>query len=149
MSHSSDIRLYGFSMALNIDCLHNLGTLFFVKHLLNISSSQLCKVGPRLFSCFTSTLSMPAAFLFLGAAIPFLYSSSEKMYTSVTSPAASVCSIRMLRFARHGALTVEMVGLLERFLNDSFPLLATVMCQISRCNDFFPSLILLFHHSLN
>ena len=67
-------------MALNIDCLHNLGTLFSVKHLLSISSSQLCKVGPILFSCFTSTLSMTAAFLFLGAAIPFLYSYSEKVW---------------------------------------------------------------------
>ena len=90
MWHSSDIGLYGFSMALNIDRLHNLDTLFSMKHLLSISSSQLCKVGSRLFSCFTSALSMPAAFLFLGAAIPFLYSSSEKVYTSVTSPAASV-----------------------------------------------------------
>ena len=96
MWHSSDIDLYGFSMALNIDCLHNLSTLFSVKHLLNISSSQLCKVGPRLFSCFTSTLSMPADFLFMGSAIPFLYSSSEKVYTSITSPAASVCSIYCL-----------------------------------------------------
>ena len=76
MWHSSDI---GFSMALNIDCLHNLGTLFSVKHLLSISSSQLCKVGPRFFSCFISTLSMPAAFLLLDAAIPFLYSSSEML----------------------------------------------------------------------
>ena len=46
MRHSSDIGLYGFSMALNIDSLHNLGILFSVKHLLSISSSQLCKVGP-------------------------------------------------------------------------------------------------------
>ena len=78
MWHSSDIGLYGFSMALNIYCLHNLGSLFYVKHLLSILSSQLCKVGPRLFSCFTSTLSMPAAFLLLVAAIPFLYSFSER-----------------------------------------------------------------------
>ena len=70
--------------ALNIDCLHNLGTLFSVRHLLSISSSQLFKVRHRLFSCFISTLSMPAAFMFLGAAIPFLYSFSEKLYTSVT-----------------------------------------------------------------
>ena len=62
---------------------------------------------------------------------------------------------RVLRFARHGALTVdeylvlEVVGLLKMFLNDSFPLLATVMCQISRCNDFLSSLILLFSHSVN
>ena len=30
----------------------------------SMSSSQLCKVGPRLFSCFTSTSSMPVAFPF-------------------------------------------------------------------------------------
>ena len=47
---SSGIGLYGFSMVLIIDCLHNLGTLFSVKHLLGISSSHLCKVGPRLFA---------------------------------------------------------------------------------------------------
>ena len=58
MWHRSDIGLYGFSTALNIDCVHKLGTLFSVKHLLSISSSQLCKVGPRLFSRFTSTLSI-------------------------------------------------------------------------------------------
>ena len=52
-------------------------------------------------------------FLFLGAAIPFLY--SEKVYTSVNSPAASVYSTE--------CLDIEY----------SFPLLATVMCQISRC----------------
>ena len=96
MWHSSDISLYGFSMALNIDCLHNLVTLFSVKHLLSISSSLLCKVGHILFSCFTSTLSMPAAFLFFGADVPFLYSSSEKVYTSVTSAAASVYSTECL-----------------------------------------------------
>ena len=50
------VGLYGFSMALNIDCLPNLGTLFAVKHLWSISSSLLCKVGPRLFSGFTSTV---------------------------------------------------------------------------------------------
>ena len=96
MWHSNDIGLYGFSMTLNINCLHNLGTLFSVKYLLSISSSLLCKVGPIIFSCFTSTLSMPAAFLFLGAAISFLYSSSEKVYTIITSLAASVCSTACL-----------------------------------------------------
>ena len=96
MWHSSNIGLYGFSMALNIDCLHNLGTLFSVKHLLRISSSQLCKVGPRLFSC---TLSMPAAFLFMGDAIPFLYSSSEKGY--------ALASLTQLH------LYVECLGLLD------------------------------------
>ena len=85
MWHSSDIGLYGFSMALIIDCLHNLGTVFYVKHLLSISSSQLCNIGPKLLSCFTSTLSIPASSLFSSAAIPFLCSSSEKWYTSGTS----------------------------------------------------------------
>ena len=85
MWHSSDICLYGVSMALSIDSLHNLGILFSVKHLLIVSSSQLCKVGPRLFSCFTSTLSMPVAFLFLGATIPFPYY-SENVCTSASLP---------------------------------------------------------------
>ena len=106
MWHSSDISLYGFSMTLNIDCLHNLGTLFSVKHLLNISSSQWCIVGPRLFSCFTSTLSMPAAFMLLGAVIPFLYSSSEKVYTSVTSPAASVFMLMFVRLHLIGSQAI-------------------------------------------
>ena len=89
--YQSFIEFIHVALAFNIDCLHNLGTLFSVKHLLSISSSQLCKVGAKLFSCFTITLSIPAVFLFLGAAISFLYSSSEKVYTSVTSPDASVC----------------------------------------------------------
>ena len=79
-------------MSLIIDCLHNPGTLFSVKHLLIISSSRLCKVGPRLISCFTSTSPLTANFPFLSAAIPFLYSSSEKGYTRVTYPVASVGS---------------------------------------------------------
>ena len=40
------------------------------------SESHLCALGPRLFSCSTSMSYMPAALLFLSAAIPFLYSSS-------------------------------------------------------------------------
>ena len=75
---------------------HLIGTLFYVKHLLSISSSQLCKVGPRLFNCFTSTLSMPAAFLFLCTAIPFRYSPSEKGNVNVTSPVTSVCCTECL-----------------------------------------------------
>ena len=62
MGHSSDIGVYGFSMALSIDCLHKLGTLFSVKHLLSITSSQLCKVGPRLFSCFIIIISLLSVF---------------------------------------------------------------------------------------
>ena len=81
-------------MALIIDCLHNLGTLFFVEHLLSISSSQLCNVQPILFSCFISnpTSSMPATFPFLSTDIPFFYSSSEKGHTNVASSVASVGS---------------------------------------------------------
>ena len=60
-----------------------------VKHLLSISSSHLCEVGPKLFSCFTSILSMPASFPFLSAAILF-------------------CSLyRLLRIAQHGVSSVE------------------------------------------
>ena len=120
-------------MAVIFDCLHNLGTLFPMKHLLSISSSHLCEVDHILFSCSTSTSSMPAACLFLSAAIPFLYSSSEKGYTNVTSPVASVCTTwrldwhgmvlwplmsswcaTSLELTRHGG--VEMVKSLERFL---------------------------------
>ena len=35
------VCLYGFSMTLIIDCLHNLGTLFSVKHVLNKSSTLI------------------------------------------------------------------------------------------------------------
>ena len=44
--------------------------------LLSISINNLYEVGPRFFSCSTSTSSMPASFLLLSAAIPFLYSFS-------------------------------------------------------------------------
>ena len=108
MWHSSDIGVYGFSMALYIDYLHNLGTLFSVRHLLSISSNQLCKVGLYLIFLFyqyiiyassSSVLgccySMPAALLFLGAAIfPVFF--SENGYTNVTSPVASVCCTECL-----------------------------------------------------
>ena len=51
------------------------GILFAV---LSISSSHLCDLGPRLFSCSTNISSMPASLLFFSAAIPFLYCSSTK-----------------------------------------------------------------------
>ena len=86
MWHSSDISLYGFSMALNIDCLHNLGTLFYVKHLLSHVAS--CA---KLDLDYLAVLLMPAAFLFLGASIPILYCSSESVHQR-HFPAASVCS---------------------------------------------------------
>ena len=63
-------------MAINFDCLHILGILFSMKHVLSIVCNHLCALGPWFFSCSTSMSSMPAALLFLSAAIPFLYSSS-------------------------------------------------------------------------
>ena len=47
-----------------------------MKHVLSIVCNHLCALGPRFFSCSTSMSSMPAALLFLNAAIPFLYYSS-------------------------------------------------------------------------
>ena len=93
MWHSSDIGLYDFSMALNIDCLHNLGTLFSVKHLLSISSSQLCKVGPRLLSCFTSILIIiyASSFSVLGCCYSFPVLFFRESVHQRHSPAASVC----------------------------------------------------------
>ena len=42
-----------FQYGVIINCLHNIDNLFSVNILLSISSSQLCKGGPILFSCFT------------------------------------------------------------------------------------------------
>ena len=81
--------MYGFSMALIIDCFHNLGTLFSVKHLLSMSYH----------------ISMPPAFSFLSDAIPFLYSYLEKVNTSITFIVASVGST--ILFARHGTSAVD------------------------------------------
>ena len=44
--------------------------------------NHLCVLGPRFFSCSTSMSSMPAALLFLSAAILFLYSSSLNVDTN-------------------------------------------------------------------
>ena len=66
----------GFSMAIIFDCIHILGILFSMKHVLSIVCNHLCALGHRFFSCSTSMSSIPAALLFLSAAIPFLYSSS-------------------------------------------------------------------------
>ena len=46
-----------------------------MKHVLSIVCNNLCALGPKLFSCFTSMSSMPAALLLLSPAISFLYSS--------------------------------------------------------------------------
>ena len=138
----------GFSMAMILDCIHNLGTLFSVKHWLIILNNHLYEIGP----CFirsTRTPSITTAFPFYGAALPFQYSSSEKGYTSVTSSVTSVGSLGWfdllgmvfwplmsswcaiwLEFTRHGGMEVD--GVIGDVI-DSFP---TVMCQISWCNVF-------------
>ena len=88
---SSDIGVYGFSMALNIDCPHNLGTLFYVKHLLSISRSQLCKVGPRLFSCLP-VHHLARSFSVLGCCYSFPVFFFRESVHQRHFPAASVCS---------------------------------------------------------
>ena len=40
----------GFSMAIIFDCLHILGILFSMKHVLSIVCNHLCALGPRFFS---------------------------------------------------------------------------------------------------
>ena len=57
-----------------------------MKHVLSIVCNHLCALGPRFFSCSTSMLSMPAALLFLSAAIPFLYPSSLNADTNDSFP---------------------------------------------------------------
>ena len=73
-------------MAIIFDCLHILGILFSMKHVLSIVCNHLCALGPRFFSCSTSMSSMPVALLFLSAAIPFLYSSSLNADTNYGFP---------------------------------------------------------------
>ena len=73
-------------MAIIFDCLHNLGILFSMKHVLSIVCNHLCALGPRFFSYSTSMSSMPAALLFLSAVIPFLYSSSLNADTNDNFP---------------------------------------------------------------
>ena len=63
-------------MAIIFYCLHILGDLVSMKHVLSIVCNHSCALGPGFFSCSTSMSSMPAALLFLSTAIPFLYSSS-------------------------------------------------------------------------
>ena len=83
---SWELSFPGFSMAIIFDCLHILGILFSMKHVLSIVCNHLCALGPRFFSCSTSKSSMPAALLFLSAAIPFLYSSSLNADTNDSFP---------------------------------------------------------------
>ena len=96
MWHSSDIGVYGFSMALYIDYLHNLGTLFSVRHLLSISSNQLCKVGLYLIFLFYQYIIYASSSSVLGCCYSFPVFFSENGYTNVTSPVASVCCTECL-----------------------------------------------------
>ena len=84
-------------MAIIFDCLHIMGILFSMKHVLSIVCNHLCALGPRFFCCSTSMSSMPAALLFLKAVIPFLYSSSLNADTNDGFP--STCgSVEHLGF---------------------------------------------------
>ena len=121
----------GFSMAIIFDCLHILGILFSMKHVLSIVCNHLCALGPRFFSCSTSMSSMPAALLFLSADIPFLYSSSLNADTTdgfpstvgsaghlgfvgiVPWPLTSRWCATWLELTRHGGF--GEVGLLDSF----------------------------------
>ena len=84
-------------MAIIFDCLHILVILFSMKHVLSIVCNHLCALGPRFFSCSASISSMPAALLFLSAAIPFIYSSSLNADTNDGFP-STVGSARHFRF---------------------------------------------------
>ena len=84
-------------MAIIFDCLHILGIVFSMKHVLSIVCNHWCALGPRFFSYFTSIPSMHAALLFLSAAIPFLYSSSLNADTNDGFP-STVGSARHLGF---------------------------------------------------
>ena len=57
-----------------------------MKHVLSIVCNLLCALAPRFLSCSISMSSMPAALLFLSAAIPFLYSSSLNADTNYGFP---------------------------------------------------------------
>ena len=47
----------------------------------------------------------------------------------------------LLELTRHGGVEVSGVSLGNFFIKNSLPRLATVMCQINRCNGFFPSAV--------
>ena len=106
--------------------------------------------------------SMPAALLFLSATIHFLYSYSLNADTNdgfpstggsaghlgivgiVPWPLTSRWCATWLELTRHGAF--GEVGSLDSFL---IVCLTTVMSQINRCDDLFPSLLLFFFHCVN
>ena len=103
-----------------------------MKPVLSIVCTHLCVLGPRFFSCATSMSSMPAALLFLSAAIPFLYSYSLNADTNngfpftvgsawhlgivgiVPWPLTSRWCATWLELTRHGG--VGEVGSLDSFL---------------------------------
>ena len=87
----------GFSMAIIFDFFQILWILVSMKHVLSIVCNHLCALGPRFFSRSTSMSSMPAALLFLSAAIPFLYSSSLNADTNHGFP-STVGSAEYLGF---------------------------------------------------
>ena len=63
MANSLELQSFpGFRMAVFWDCLHVVGILFSMTHLLRIASNYLFALGP-IFSCSTKTSSIPAAFL--------------------------------------------------------------------------------------
>ena len=76
----------GFSMAIILDCLHMVGIIFSINHLLSIVRPKL---GPKLFSCSTKSSCLTAASLFLITSTPLLYSSSLKGYGFEASPSVA------------------------------------------------------------
>ena len=148
-------------MAIIFDCLHILGILFSMKHVLSIVCNHLCALGPRFFSCSTSMSSMPVALLFLSAAIPFIYSSSLNADTNDGFPStvgsaghlgfvgivpwpltSRWCATWLELTTRHGGF--GEVGSLDSFLIVCHAL--RLLSQINRCDDLFPSLLLFFFH---
>ena len=94
-------------MAIIFDCLHILGILFSMEHVLNIVYNHLCALGPRFFSCSTRMLSMPAALLFLSAAIPFLCSSLLNAGTNDGFPSTVGSASHLLRLCWHRSLAID------------------------------------------
>ena len=80
-----------------------------MKHVLSIVCNHLCALGPRFFSFSTSMSSMPAALLFLSAAIPFLYSSSLNADTNDGFP-STVGSAGHRSLAIDEQMVCDLVG---------------------------------------
>ena len=82
---SSELESFpGFRMAILWDCLHMVGILLSMKHLLSIASSHLLALGPIFFSCSIKTSSRTTVYLSL--IIPLL--SLLKGYTMVSPSVA-------------------------------------------------------------